>query len=340
MNWLLAGGRTEVEMSLNIAFAGFRHDHIYGLYLSAVQCEEVNIIGCYEEDAQARKKAEEVYNITFSYQSYKDILCDKNVDAIAIGDYYGKRGKMVIEALEHDKHVICDKPICTDLSELDEIEKLVDEKNLKVCCMLDLRYMPQVSTVKKMIENNELGDIRIVSFTGQHYLNYGNRPGWYFENGKHGGTINDIAIHGIDLIRFITGKNLTKINCVKTWNAFADKEPDFKDCGQLMIEMDSISVMADVSYAAPKCGSLPTYWDFYFWGTKGMLNFRLKDNLIHVYKEKEAVVACEEGGCRHLEDFVKEISGSDTILNTNSILKSQRQVLMLQKNAGCWGQKS
>ena len=34
---------------------------------------------------------------------------------------------------------------------------------------------------------------------------------WYFEEGKHGGTINDIAIHGIDLVRYLTGKNVTKI---------------------------------------------------------------------------------------------------------------------------------
>ena len=52
---------------------------------------------------------------------------------------------------------------------------------------------------------------------------------WYFEEGKHGGTINDIAIHGIDLLRFITGKEFTKVNFAKTWNAFADKEPEFKE---------------------------------------------------------------------------------------------------------------
>ena len=28
---------------------------------------------------------------------------------------------------------------------------------------------------------------------------------WYFEDDKHGGTINDIGIHGIDLIPYLTG---------------------------------------------------------------------------------------------------------------------------------------
>lgn len=321
-------------MGINIAFAGFRHSHIFGLYDSALHSKNVEITGCFEENPEEREKVEKAYDINFSYGSYDEVLNDKSVDAIAIGDYYGKRGKMVIKALEYGKHVICDKPICTDLSELEVIEKLAEEKNLQVCCMLDLRYMPQVAKVKGIIEKGELGQIKNVSFTGQHCLDYGNRPWWYFEEGKHGGTINDIAIHGIDLIRFITGKNLTKVNCAKVWNAFADKEPDFKDCGQFMVEMDDMSVMADVSYAAPKFnGIMPTYWDFYFWGTKGMLNFRLKDNLIRIYKETEEVIECEETTPGYLDDFVKEMSGINTIMKTDDVLESQRQVLIIQKNA-------
>ena len=195
--------------------------------------------------------------------------------------------KLAIEALKHGKHIICDKPICTDLKELDEIEKLAEEKNLQVCCMLDLRYMPQIPKVCELVKSGEIGNILNISFTGQHCLDYGNRPGWYFEEGKHGGTINDIAIHGIDIVRFITGKNLTRINCAKVRNAFAKAATDFKDCGQFIVEMEDASLMADVSYAAPKTDEmLPTYWDFYFWGDKGMLNFNFRSNTINIFKDK------------------------------------------------------
>ena len=200
--------------------------------------------------------------------------------------------------------------------------------------MLDLRYVPQIETVKKMLSEDVIGTVHIATFTGQHFLNYGARPGWYFEEGKHGGTINDIAIHGIDLLRFITGKNLTKINCAKTWNAFADKEPQFKDSAQFMVEMDGMSVMADVSYAAPAFGGiLPTYWDFKLWGTKGMLSFNLKEGTIHIYKGTEEVIECEQTFPKHLDDFINEVNGIATELNTADILNSQEQVLKIQKFA-------
>lgn len=318
---------------MNIAFAGFRHGHIMGLYKSVLENPETTLTGCFEEDKTARHEAEN-NGVRFNYSSYDDILNDSCVDAIAIGDYFAKRGGLIIAALKAGKHVICDKPLCTSLSELDEIERLVKEKNLIVSCMLDLRYMPQIATVRRLIADGEIGDIVNVSFTGQHCLDFGNRPEWYFEKGKQGGTINDIAIHGVDLVRFLTGTNLTKVNCARTWNAYAKTCPDFSDCAQFMAEFENVSLLADVSYSAPKfCGMLPTYWDFYFWGTEGMINFNLKSSTIHIYKSEEKIVECKPCSPQYLRDFLLEIKGNKTIMDTADILQSQRQVLKIQKAA-------
>ena len=200
--------------------------------------------------------------------------------------------------------------------------------------MFDLRYMSQVDKVKEIIESGELGKIHIASFTGQHPLNYGVRPAWYFEKGKHGGTINEIAIQGIDLLRLLTGKNLTKINCAKTLNAFAVAVPEFKDSAQFMIEMEDMAVIADVSYAAPAfAGTLPTYWDFKLWGSAGMLSFNLLDSDIHVFKDKETVIKGKGFAPNCLNDFMLEVSGVPTVLNAADIFNSQEQVLKIQKFA-------
>ena len=318
---------------MNIAFAGFRHSHIIGLYDSCQKEPTVHITGCYEKDDSARITAAS-HSIEFNYNSYEDILNDKNVDAVAIGDYYGIRGQMVIKALKAGKHVICDKPICTQIKELDEIEALVAEKNLQVCCMLDLRYMPQISKVCEIIKSGGIGEVLNISFTGQHYLDYGNRPAWYFEAGKHGGTINDIAIHGIDLIRFITGENLSEVKYAGVRNAFAIEEPHFEDSAHFIADFGNIRVMGDVSYAAPGFdGILPTYWDFYFWGTEGMINFNYKSGEIRIYKKSCEIIECEDRTPGYLGDFMEEISGEKTMMNTQGILKSQRQALEIQRFA-------
>ena len=42
---------------MNIAFAGFRHNHIMVLYNMALKAEGVRITGCFEEDVNARESA-------------------------------------------------------------------------------------------------------------------------------------------------------------------------------------------------------------------------------------------------------------------------------------------
>ena len=63
---------------------------------------------------------------------------------------------------------------------------------------------------------------------------------------------------------------------------------------------DGVALMADVSYAAPKfSGTMPTYWDFYFWGTEGMLKFNLLDNKIYLYRENEEQISCPDSILRY-----------------------------------------
>ncbi len=315
---------------MNIAFAGFGHAHIFALYREALANKRVTVLGAFEESEEARAKISAERKIEFNYASYEEILNDGRVDVVAIGDVFAKRGQMIIAALSHGKHVICDKPICTSLDELDEIKRLSNERGLCVHCMLDLRFMPQAKKVRELIKSGEIGEVKSASFTAQHHLSYGTRPDWYFKAGAHGGTINDIGIHGVDLLRYITGKELTKIHAARTWNAFADKEPQFMDSAQFMAEMDGMALMADVSYAAPKCPALPTFWDIYLWGTDGMINFRCADSEIRIYKDEKTVIKCEAVSARFIDCLADEINGEAPIINTADVLESARQTLLLQ----------
>ncbi|MBQ4161247.1 MAG: hypothetical protein IJD83_09995, partial [Clostridia bacterium] len=77
---------------MNLAFAGFRHSHILSLYDAAIKDDNVNIVGCYEENPE---KSIITDAVSLTYASYEEVLSDARVDAIAIGDYYAKRGQMV-----------------------------------------------------------------------------------------------------------------------------------------------------------------------------------------------------------------------------------------------------
>ena len=323
---------------MNIAFAGFRHGHIFTLYRWAAEHPDVNIAAAWEENDAAKKEAEQ-RGVTFNCNSFDEMLTYSGIDAVAIGDYYGIRGERIIKALKAGKHVVADKPVCTSLAELDEIERLAKENNLKIGCMLDLRYTRSPKAARDIILSGRLGDIHAISFGGQHPLNYGSRPSWYFEKGKHGGTINDIAIHGLDLVRYITGLELESVTAARTWNAFATDEKHFKDCAQFMAVLSGgTGLMADVSYSLP-CGCkfpLVQPWRFTFWGEKGVLEFSVNDDKIVLEMagtDSPEIIVGELPEENTVFDFLADISGIPNALDTENVLKSSRAALTVQSFA-------
>lgn len=236
---------------MNLVFVGFKHRHTGAIYEEAMADPNITVLGAWEDTDEGKALADGL-GLEFNYPTLESVLADEKVDAICLGGCYGERGGEAIAALRAGKHVYADKPVCTSLEELDEIEKLAKKKNLKVGCYLTMRFMGGMRNIREMIADGTLGEIGAINMTGQHPLQYGTRPMWYFEKGKHGGTINDIAIHGVDLARFLTGSGVKNVTGARTWNHFAKEVPEFRDCGQFMAELENgAGLTADVSYAAP-----------------------------------------------------------------------------------------
>lgn len=319
-----------------IAVAGFRHGHIFGLLDLIRKSPRTELVATCEEDAAAREEIAG-YDVWTDYQDISRMLSGTDCDIVAIGDYYAKRGSIAIAALKSGHHVIADKPLCTTLAELDEIENLAKTKHLCVGCMFDLRSDAVFDTARTLILAGKIGKVTQIQFSAQHPLRRSSRPAWYFEPGKHGGTINDIAIHGIDLIPWMTGLEIDRPVAARTWKAFEPAGSCFNDAAQFMVTLENgCGVMADVSYAAPDSigGGHPCYWRFNIWGTDGMLECKSGEKEIRAYFNGT-------GGVSHLalnaavpvsyfDSFLNEIEGTPGDLNTESVIRSARAALELQ----------
>ena len=326
-------------MALRIAFAGLRHGHIFQLYRMVQEHPLYEITGAFEEDPAAKKAAME-QGVSCFYDSFEALLSDPAVDAVALGGYYGQRGQMAIAALNAGKHVIADKPLCTDLSELEQIRQLSQKRNLTVSCMFTMRYEPKIQAVKALAESGALGEFNNVSFGGQHPLQYGRRPQWYFEEGKHGGVINDIAIHGIDVLSYALGLTVDEVLAARCWNKYAAQEPRFADSAQFMLKAsNNAGIVADVSYAIPDGVefALPYYWQFYIWGTKGTIGFSLNEEVSYYYASgDETPHVLKETPCTddYLTDFYHLLQGNSTvILPQEDVFAATKTTLKIQQSS-------
>ncbi len=329
-------------MRRKIVFAGLRHGHVNGLFNLAVQSPELEITAIGEEDPDALnafQTSHPDYNGPV-YDSIEKMLAEAPCDIVAIGDYYAKRGSIAIAALKAGKHIIADKPLCTSLAELDEIEKLAKEKKLSVGCMLDLRTIDSFAAARELVRSGKLGKITQIQFGGQHPLLADSRPHWYFEPGKHGGTINDIAIHALDFIPWMTGLEIRAVPAARTWRAFDSKCDCFNDAAQFMLVMDNgCGVLGDVSYAEPDSHGyrMPQYWRFTVWGTGGVIEFNCTENKITAWiqgqSEPEIIIPAAYTGPKYLDWYLMELDGKPGDLNTDTVLKRTRQALEIQQQA-------
>ncbi|MCC6581741.1 MAG: Gfo/Idh/MocA family oxidoreductase [Phycisphaeraceae bacterium] len=326
-------------MTIRMSFAGFRHGHIFGLYDLAAKHPDVEIVGACEEDAAARAAVPQRIKVT--HDSIARMLDETPCDVVAVGDYYGKRGSILIDALNRGKHVIADKPLCTSLTELDEIEKLAGAKNLKVGCQFDMIFSPNLATARRLLLSGRTGRIHQIAIGAQHPLMYGTRPMWYFEPGRHGGTFNDIAVHAIHWLPWVTGREVSTVVAARTWNAFATQQKHFHDAAQAMLTLaDGTGVMLDVSYATPASlgYALPHYWRMTFFCERGVVETSGPGNQVYFAEEgakEPQLIASEPPTGDVLDAYLRELAGQsgDSPLTTAKVLRASRVTLQLQQAA-------
>lgn len=319
---------------LRLAFVGFRHAHVMGLYKSAQEHPRVQVVAAIDEDADAARVAQ------VAHGRYDEVLKSAEVEAVAVGEAFGRRGDIVIAALEAGKHIIADKPICTRLPELDRIAALVAAKRRAVGCLLDMRDHGSFLTMRRLIRDGAIGQVHTVNFTAQHPLMLGKRPAWYFEPGMHGGTINDIAIHAIDLIPWLTGRTIVEVTAARGWNARLPQFPHFQDAAQVMLKLDNGGgVLGDLSYLAPDhVGyAVEQYWRVACHGDRGVVetNYNAKTVTLAADGEVKSVAAQPNAPTGCLAAFLDEIAGKSQpgALTTADVVDASRRTLLIQQAA-------
>jgi len=327
---------------MRLAFIGFRHGHVMGLYRGAIEHPKVQVVAACEDDPQAAAAARAGGVVKLTHDSVDRVFSDVDCDAIAVGDYFARRGELTIRALEAGKHIIADKPLCTRLDELDRIEQLAAAKKKSIGCLLDLRDHAVYRTMRRLIREASIGEVHTVLFTAQHPLNLASRPAWYFEPGKHGGTINDIGVHAFDFVPWLTGLGWREITAARCWNAKAREFPHFHDCAQFMAVLDNgAGVLADLSYLAPDTlgYKLPHYWHLLVHGTRGLAEMNLFAKEVTVIKdgsaEPEKHPAGEDRTRGYIEDYLQELRGEKPAdLTSADCLRASRLALEAQAVAG------
>ncbi len=150
----------------------------------------------------------------------KDLPEDVRMDFISIvtpNHVHYPPAKM---ALENGFHVVCDKPLCFDLKEAEDLVQVVDRTGMIFALTHNYTGYPLVKQAKQMIAAGELGEIRkIVVEYPQGWLSTKledseqKQASWRTDPSKSGiaGSMGDIGTHAENLAEYITGLRISEL---------------------------------------------------------------------------------------------------------------------------------
>lgn len=151
-----------------------------------------------------------------SYTSFQEMaeaekLRDDGIDAVAIVTPNNVHADPAITFLKAGIHVICDKPLASNIEEAESIEDTLNKSGKLLMVTHNYTGYPLIRQAKEMVGQGELGKIRVIQVEyAQDWLtkNADNKQAnWRTDPNQSGGggCIGDIGTHAYNLINFVTG---------------------------------------------------------------------------------------------------------------------------------------
>lgn len=123
-------------------------------------------------------------------------------------------------ALENGFHVVCDKPLCFDLKQAEELVKIVNDSNRIFALTHNYTGYPMVKEARAMIQEGKIGKIRkVVVEYPQGWLSTRlestdqKQAAWRTDPTRSGiaGAMGDIGTHAENLAEYMTGLQITEL---------------------------------------------------------------------------------------------------------------------------------
>ncbi|HBC93995.1 MAG TPA: oxidoreductase [Pelotomaculum sp.] len=151
-----------------------------------------------------------------AFADYRNLLENKNIDAVIIATPSGLHAQIAIEALHAGKHVVVEKPMAMTLEQADAMIEAAKRANLILGTMLNKRYLPACVFLRRIVEQGRLGRLLSGSVSLYWYRpqEYYDESGWRGTISMDGGVLMNQAIHHLDLLLWYMG-NVKKVHAYR-----------------------------------------------------------------------------------------------------------------------------
>jgi predicted dehydrogenase len=275
----------------------------------------------------AANEAAALYGIHHASADWRDVLADKNVQAVVIATPNKFHAEQAIAALNAGKHVFLEKPMALNLGEADAILAAMKKSGRIVQIGMSNRFKAGPQALKQAISAGVCGHI----YAGETFW-YRRRGipgfgGWFTTKAlAGGGALIDIGVHMIDLALYLMDfpkpvavsgttfniwKELKDYNYTSMWGSpVPGGKKDVDDYAVAMVRFNQGQILnINVSWSL-NVGWMDPEMGVRLMGDKGGVALHGMDKP-HIYAEQFGMVADTQPYTKTTDPFAEEMKQFD-----------------------------
>lgn len=147
------------------------------------------------------------YGVSKVTKDYKDILNDKDIDAVLVCSSTDTHAAISIEAINAGKHVFCEKPVDHSIEKIQAVaDALKEHPDIKFQVGFNRRFDHNFAAIRKAYDDGKIGEAHILKITSRDP-----EPPNPAYIKVSGGIFLDMTIHDFDMACFLTDSDVEEL---------------------------------------------------------------------------------------------------------------------------------
>ena len=175
-----------------------------------MSADNAELVAVMDANMEAAKRCKEKYNAKYAFDKAEDLLALEEIQAVYIASPVFCHREQTEQAAKAKKHILLEKPMGLTTTEAAQIAQICEREGVKLGVAFMMRFHSYHQKMREIVSDGTIGEI--VSARAQLTCWYPEIENCWRQNKNlsGGGAMLDMAIHSIDLIRYITGLEIVE----------------------------------------------------------------------------------------------------------------------------------
>ena len=192
-------------MKLRGVISGFGEVAARGHLPGWITREGVSIVAVQDPIPERRQLAMRLLKGARIYDDLGLMLDGESPDFVDIASPPASHATAIRAALGAGAHVLCEKPLCLDIAEFDELASLATSASRVLMCVHNWKHAPAFAVARHALASGRLGALGLIDIERLRTEPAGGAGKWRSEKPSGGGILIDHGWHAFYLMEWLMG---------------------------------------------------------------------------------------------------------------------------------------